>query len=275
MEQKGTYITLDRIVTIRSNNLDKSIKTKKILEESLIKKGFKPINYLHEKTELIISIGGDGSFLTAVNQFNFSNKPFVGINTGHLGFFTDVNVEEIDEFIDLYLSKNYIVQQLPVLNTKVITKDKKINIYTINEVVIKCDRSKVIHTNLSVDQKKIQKISGDGLIISTPTGSTAHNYSARGSIVDPRLNVIQITPINPLNTNTYRSFISSTLFSMESIVEVTPEYTFENSILIVVDGFEYKFENVLKIKTHITDKKVNLIRMPGYDFWNRVSSEFL
>ena len=75
MEQKGTYITLDRIVTIRSNNLDKSIKTKKILEESLIKKGFKPINYLHEKTELIISIGGDGSFLTAVNQFNFSNKP--------------------------------------------------------------------------------------------------------------------------------------------------------------------------------------------------------
>lgn len=89
------------------------------------------------------------------------------------------------------------------------------------------------------------------------------------------MNVIQITPINPLNTNTYRSFISSTLFSMKSIVEVTPEYTFENSILIVVDGFEYKFENVLKIKTHITDKKVNLIRMPGYDFWNRVSSEFL
>lgn len=62
---------------------------------------------------------------------------------------------------------------------------------------------------------------------------------------------------------------------MESIIEIEPEYTFENSILIVVDGFEYKFANVLKIKTHITDKKVNLIRMSGYDFWNRVSSKFL
>ena len=59
----------------------------------------------------------------------FSNKLFVGINTGHLGFFTDVSVEEINEFIDLYISKNYIVQSLPILNTKIITEDKEINIY--------------------------------------------------------------------------------------------------------------------------------------------------
>lgn len=266
---------MNRIVTIKSNNVEKSIITKNILSENLIKRGFTVVDELYEKTELIISIGGDGSFLETVNTFKFSNKLFVGINTGHLGFFTDVSVEEINEFIDLYISKNYIVQSLPILNTKIITEDKEINIYTINEVVIKCDKSKVIHANININGKKIQKISGDGIIISTPTGSTAHNYSARGSIIDPSINVIQLTPINPLNTNVYRSFNSSILFSHQSELEVVPEYSFEKAMLIVVDGVEQKFEKVIKIKTQMTNQKINLFRMPNYNFWSRVSNKFL
>ncbi|MCR8746242.1 NAD(+)/NADH kinase [Romboutsia lituseburensis] len=273
IERTGTIV--NRIVTIKSNDIEKSIKTKKILSENLIKRGFKVIDYLHEKTELIISIGGDGSFLKIVNTLEFTDKLFVGINTGHLGFFTDVTVEEIDKFIDLYISKSYIVQSLPILNTKIITEYREVNIYTINEVVIKCDKSKVIHANINIDGNKIQKISGDGIIISTPTGSTAHNYSARGSIVDPSMNVIQLTSINHLNTNVYRSFSSSILFSFQSELEVVPEYSFEKSMLIVVDGVEYKFERVIKIKTQMTNQKINLFRMPNYNFWSRVSSKFL
>lgn len=266
---------MNRIVTIKSNDIEKSIKAKNFLNENLIKRGFTVVDYLHDKTELIISIGGDGSFLKTVNTFKFSDKLFIGINTGHLGFFTDVTVEEINEFIDLYISKNYIVQSLPILNTKIITEDREIDIYAINEVVIKCDKSKVIHADINIDGNNIQKISGDGMIISTPTGSTAHNYSARGSIVDAIINVIQLTPMNPLNTNVYRSFNSSMLFSSKSEIEVVPKYRFEKAILIVIDGVEYKFEKVIKIKTKMTNEKINLFRMPNYNFWSRVSSKFL
>lgn len=266
---------MNRIITIKSNDLDKSIETKQILKKKLIKRGFEVVDYFHENAELIISIGGDGSFLKIINNFNFSNKPFVGINTGHLGFFTDVSVDELDEFIDLYMNNDYIIQKLPILNATITTKDGKTNINAINEVVIKCDKSKVIHANLSINGNEIQKMSGDGLIVSTPTGSTAHNYSAGGSIVDPSVNVIQLTPLSPLNTNIYRSLTSSILFSKESVLEVLPEYRFEKSTLVVVDGVEYKFENVLSIKIHMTNQSINLIRMPNYDFWSRVSSKFL
>lgn len=266
---------MERIITLKSNKLDKSIEIKNLITEKLIIKGFKVIDYLDEDTELIISIGGDGSFLKTINNFEFSKKLFVGINTGHLGFFTDVSVDEIDEFIDLYIDNNYIVQEIPILMTTVITEDKVINIPIVNEVVIKCDKSKVIHANLNINGKQIQKLSGDGLIISTPTGSTAYNYSAGGSIVDPSINLIQLTPLNPLTTNVYRSFTSSILFSRESVLEVIPEYRFEKSILIVVDGDEYKFEKVSTIKTHMTNQNIKLIRMPNYEFWNRVSSKFL
>lgn len=266
---------MSRIVTIISNDIEKSIKAKIYLSENLIKKGFKVVDFIHKQTELIISIGGDGSFLKTVNTAKFSEKLFVGINTGHLGFFTDVTVEEISKFIDLYISKNYIVQSLPILNTKIITDGREISIYAINEVVIKCDKSKVIHANINIGGNKIQKISGDGVIISTPTGSTAHNYSARGSIVDPNINAIQLTPINPLNTNIYRSFNSSILFSYQTELEIVPEYSFEKAMLIVVDGVEYKFEKVRKIKIEMTNQKINLFRMPNYNFWSRVSSKFL
>lgn len=266
---------MTKIVTIKSNNLDKSIKTKHLLEEKLRLKGFKTIDYMDERSELIVSIGGDGSFLKTVNDLNFSDKLFVGINTGHLGFFTDVSVEEIDEFITSYIENNYLIQTLPVLEVKISTEKEDINIAAINEAVIKCDKSKVIHANLFINENKIQKISGDGVIISTPVGSTAYNYSAKGSIVDTNLKVMQLTPLNPLNTSVYRTFTSSTLFSGESILEIVPEYRFEKSILIVIDGVEYKFEKVLSIKTHMTNQNIKLIRMPNYDFWSRVSEKLL
>ncbi|MGL5754708.1 MAG: NAD(+)/NADH kinase [Paraclostridium sp.] len=266
---------MDRIITVKSNELDKSIKIKQLLKKKLITKGFKVIDYLHEDTELIVSIGGDGSFLKTINNFDFPKKLFVGINTGHLGFFPDVSIDEIDEFIDLYMENNYLVQEIPILMATIVTNDNTIRIPIVNEVVIKCDKSKVIHAKLNINGKQIQKLSGDGLIISTPTGSTAYNYSARGSIVDPSINVIQITPLNPLTTNAYRSFSSSLLFSAKSVIEVTPENRFEKPILIVADGEEYKFDKLITIKTHMTNRSIKLIRMPNYEFWNRVSNKFL
>ena len=249
---------MERIITINSNELPKSVITKDILTDKLQKAGFTVCDEIHPETELIISIGGDGSFLQTVHDFEFPEVPILGINTGHLGFFPDFSPSDI-----------------PVLQSTVCTKSNCNDVFSINEVVVKGYKSRTIHLSLGINDHHVQNFSGDGVIISTSTGSTAYNYAARGSIIDPSINVMQITPLAPINTNAYRSFTSSIICSKDSIVKIAPEYRFEDSILIVVDGVEYQFKQIVDISTFVSDLKVKLLRMSNYEFWSRVTEKFL
>ncbi|WP_286316225.1 NAD(+)/NADH kinase [Romboutsia ilealis] len=264
-----------RIITINSNQVDKSVETKKILTEKLINAGFEITYEFCNAAELIISIGGDGSFLKTVHDFGFTKTPIIGINTGHLGFFPEISPNHIDSFIESYKNNNFLVQNVSLLKANIYTNNYNSKMYAINEIVVKGDKSRTIHLSLDVNNKHIQNFSGDGMIISTPTGSTAYNYAAGGSIVDPDLNLMQLTPLYPINTNAYRCFTSSIIFSSESIIKIIPEYRFENSILIVIDGIEYRFNHMSNIEISISDLKINLVRMLDYEFWSRVSEKFL
>lgn len=264
-----------RIITINSNQVHKSLETKKLLTNKLQSMGFEVKHDFHPDSELVISIGGDGSFLKTIHDFDFPEVPVVGINTGHLGFFPDISPDNIDTFIDAYLKEDYIIQDIPLICAKVCTDKHCFDVFAINEVVIKGDKSRTIHINLKVNDKHIQKFSGDGMIISTPTGSTAYNYAAGGSIVDPSLSLMQLTPLYPINTNAYRSFTSSIIFSRNSIINIAPEYRFENSILVVVDGVEHIYNQISDIKIFMSDIKIKLLRMSNYEFWSRVSEKFL
>ncbi|MBU5307578.1 NAD(+)/NADH kinase [Clostridioides mangenotii] len=266
---------MKKIITVKSNELAKSQETKIILEEKLASKGFEVYSEMDPNTELIISIGGDGSFLKTVHDFNFPDVPIIGINTGHLGFFAEISPEKIDDFIETYLKNEFIIQSISLLEADVRTKNSCFTKLAVNEVVVRGDKSRVIHLNLSFDDRMIQNFSGDGMIVSTSTGSTAYNYSARGSIVDTSLEVIQVTPLHPINTNAYRCFTSSIISSSESVIKISPENTFEDSTLIVIDGVEHRFSKVDSIKLNLAKKKVKLLRLPNYEFWKRVSEKFL
>lgn len=266
---------MSRIIIINSNKVQKSLETRDILHKKLIDAGFDVCYEYNPDAELIISIGGDGCFLQTVHEFNIPNIPLVGINTGHLGFFPDISPTEIDSFIESYLKGDYVTQEIPLLQASICTKDNCNDTFAINEVVIKGDKSRTIHLKLSINNNHVQNFSGDGLIISTSTGSTAYNYAVGGSIVDTSLNVMQIAPVAPINTNAYRSFTSSIICSDDSIVEVSPECDFENSTLIVVDGMEYYFKEINNIILSISDIKIKLLRTSNYEFWSRVSEKFL
>lgn len=266
---------MKRIITINSNNITKSLEVKELLTKKFLNLGFE-INYdFHPNSELIISIGGDGSFLKTIHDFNYPKTPILGINTGHLGFLPEVSPENIDRFIDSYIKKDYFFQDISLLQANIRTNKSCLDIFAINEIVVKGDKSRTIHLKLNINNKHIQKFSGDGMIISTSTGSTAYNYAAGGSIVDPSLNLMQLTPMYPINTNAYRGFTSSIIFSNESIIDIVPEYRFEDSILIVIDGIEHRYNQISDIKIFLSDVKINLLRMPNYEFWSRVSDKFL
>ena len=188
--------------------------------------------------------------------------------------FLEVAQKEHDTFADTLRNNGVEVIYLHELITQVI-EDENIKLDAINEIVIKNIQSRTVHLDLQVDGIKIEHFSGDGMLISTPMGSTAYNYSAGGSIVDPNLNLLQLTPIAPMNTNAYRSFTSSIILPTTSVISISPEFDFENTILIVADGTQYKFTRIEEVKIYKSHKKVKLLRLNGYEFWNRVSEKFL
>lgn len=270
---------MSKNITLRSNNLEISNNIKRMLIDKFSSIGYSTSDDINDDTELVISIGGDGSFLKAARDLNFPEVPFFCVNTGHLGFFAEIlpDEDEIDYFINSYVNGDFAVNELSLLEAEInfSTEDSIIE-YAINELVVRGNRSRTAHLNLFVNGNYMETFSGDGLILSTSTGSTAYNYSTGGSIVDNRLNILQITPISPISTNAFRSFTSSIILPSEDTeVSIHPEYKSDNAILIVIDGEETKYVDVTRIQTHPSDKKIKLVRLSDYEFWDRVYMKFL
>ncbi|QEK12799.1 NAD(+)/NADH kinase [Crassaminicella thermophila] len=264
-----------RIINIVANDRPISKEISRILKQKLENNGFIIPEKFSFEADLIICIGGDGSFLRTLHEYNFPDIPIIGVNTGHLGFFQELSPYQLDEFIFRYEKGDYTIQELHPVEALVCTKSHCIEIIGINEITIKGDKSRTVHLNISLDDSFLEKFSGDGVLVSTPAGSTAYNYSLGGSIVDPRLNLLQITPIAPITTTAYRSFTSSIIVPKDSIIKIYPEYTFENSILIVTDGMEHKHYEIEEILLRMSDLRPKILRLKDYDFWNKVKEKFL
>ncbi|KAB3529052.1 NAD(+)/NADH kinase [Alkaliphilus serpentinus] len=265
----------NKIINIVHSDTKFSIDTANYLRGKLEKLGYYVSEVFDFTAELVICIGGDGSFLRALHTYDFADIPIVGINTGHLGFFTEINPDEIDEFLNRYINKEYFIDEMNPIEAVICTRTNCINAMGLNEIVIKGDKSRTIHLDISVDDHLIQRFSGDGILISTSTGSTAYNYSVGGSIVDPRLNVIQVTPLAPINTNAYRSFTSSVILPSYATLKVNPEYRFEDSIVIVSDGAEHRHDSIIEISLRLSELNIRMLRLKGSEFWSKVIDKFL
>ena len=265
----------ERVITVFTNNTKISTDTFKRLCSELKDGGFSVSPDLSPNTELIVCIGGDGTFLKAVQHFDFPTAPFVGINTGHLGFFQEISPDGIASFIKSYKQGKYNIQHLKTVKAIVFAKDEQAEHTGLNEVVIRGDGSYPIHLNISIGGSFIERFSGDGILVATSAGSTAYNYSLGGAIVDPRLNVLQLTPIAPINSVAYRSFTSSLMLPSDLSLSVTPESEQDYDMIVYIDGIENKYKNVSRVNVYFAEKIVNLVRFESYDFWNKVKTKFL
>lgn len=268
-------ITENRKINIISNRNFESKKTSLKLKELLIQRGFLVSEKYSNKAELNICVGGDGSFLRAIHKNKFPKIPFVGINTGHLGFFQEIKPSEIDEFIIKYVNKSYTVEEIFLLETRVYTRDRCYYLKSVNEIVVKGIKSKVIHLNLSINGNHLENFSGDGLIISTPVGSTAYNYSSDGSIIYPTLNSMQITPLSPIISKSYRSLPNSVVVPGDLVVNIKPTSTYRNSTLVVNDGMEFKYNNISHIEFLISDRKIYKLNFNKNMYWDNLKDKFL
>jgi len=150
-------------------------------------------------SDIIIVLGGDGTFLGVARLVGDLETPIVGINLGSLGFLTEIQIEEIDSLLEDIIKGNYTVEDRIRLTVHLHRKEERIAQYNVlNDVVInKGALARIIELETFLNDEKLSTFRADGLIISTPTGSTAYNLAAGGPIVSPKLNCMIITPICP------------------------------------------------------------------------------
>ncbi len=144
--------------------------------------------------DLVIAFGGDGTMLTAARLFSGSDLPIMGVNVGRLGFLAEFNVDELPGALKDVLSGNYRIVDRTLLEAQVHGK----TIHAFNEIVFeKKDSSRLITTHIAHQQYLIASYRADGVIIATPTGSTAYSLSCGGPLITPSSQVLCITPISP------------------------------------------------------------------------------
>lgn len=267
---------MERKVFIYKNNSIESAETEKCLISKLKKCNFTITNTVDETNDLVVCIGGDGSLLAFLNKYDMPQVPIIGINTGSLGFFQEINPDQIDFFLDNYQTGKFTIQTLHTVKARINTKHGEVIQYGLNEIAIKSANNFPLHLDLSIGGSPIERFSGSGLLVCTPAGSTAYNYSLGGSIVDPRIKMLQVTPIAPLNTTAYRSFTSSILLPYDLRLGMRPTYNKKDTrIEIMHDGYSEIYDDIEGINIFFSDKSVNLIRLYNYDFWSKVKSKFL
>jgi NAD+ kinase len=155
-----------------------------------------------EDCDFVIAAGGDGTFLRAASILYKLSLPVLGINLGGLGFLTDIRKEEISKIFKDLIHNNYEIQERFILKANW----KNQNNIALNDVVFSSKDIRVIDLDIYVNDSFVTQLSGDGLIVATPTGSTAYSLSSGGPIVKPGTEAIVITPISP-HTFTFRPIV--------------------------------------------------------------------
>ena len=211
------------------------------------------------EADILFSIGGDGTFL---NTAKMTDRPIIGINTGTLGYLTEVNPDDLQKALKSILSDNYTVENRMMVEGKIIKSDgNEINIpESLNEIAI----SK--NVNGIVNSKLITSYIADGILVCTPTGSTAYNLSCGGPIVDPTAEILTITPIAP-----HTVLNKSIVLSKNSIIKIKiTELRDNTSAYVLNDGIPNKLESGDIVEIKKSDKITKIIKLEDRSFIDTV-----
>ncbi|MDH6363808.1 NAD+ kinase [Enterococcus sp. PF1-24] len=226
--------------------------------------------------ELVISIGGDGTLLSAFHHYSdqLNEVSFLGVHTGHLGFYTDWRDYELAELVDSLNNDREKSVSYPLLDVVIRYSDGKADDHflALNESTIRHG----IHTMVAdvyIKEDLFERFRGDGLSISTPTGSTAYNKSIGGAVLHPSINAFQLTEIASLNNRVFRTLGSPVVVADTEWVEIRVK-DLEN-YLVTVDQLEIREENIQSIYYRIAKERIHFASYRHTHFWQRVKDAFI
>ena len=231
---------------------------------------FKNYESLNENTDFLFSIGGDGTLLKAVTFVRDHNIPILGINTGRLGFISSISAGEIDDAVNDILKGNYkiIERTLLELNTnKNLFKDKN---FALNEVAVsKKDTSSMIRIDAFIDGEFLNTYWADGLVISTPTGSTGYSLSCGGPIIMPGTNNIIVTPNAPHNLN-----VRPIVLNDDNIITLKVEDR-DQLALVSLDSRARAFNSETELTIKKANFKIKLVQPQNNSFTSTIRNKLM
>lgn len=221
-----------------------------------------PRSQLWERSEVLISLGGDGTMLASARAVGEHQTPILGINLGGLGFLTEMTSNDLQNTLDKLKNGDYFIEKRMVLETE-IEGGKKFDQYALNDVVIdKGEVARLFLLHLFTKDKFICSYSADGLILSTPTGSTAYSLAAGGPIINPRMNAIIVSPICP------HSLASRPIvFSENETLKVTVEISSRQAVLTIDGQVAFGVESGSSVLVRKAKHSVNLIKFRDRSFY--------
>ncbi len=226
--------------------------------------------------DIVISIGGDGMLLSAFHKYEklIDRVRFVGIHTGHLGFYTDYRDFEVENLVENLKLDTGARVSYPILNVKVkLTDGRIVEMKALNEATIK-RLSKTMVADIIINNVPFERFRGDGISVSTPTGSTAYNKSLGGAVLHPTIEAMQIAEVASLNNRVYRTLGSSIVVPKKDKIVIEPKHSDRYSI--AVDNKTIIYDNIDCIEYQIDNSKIHFVATPSHtSFWNRVKDAFI
>lgn len=229
-----------------------------------------------KKPDIVISIGGDGMLLSAFHKYEkyLDKVRFVGVHTGHLGFYTDYRDFEIAELVEnLKIDKGTRISY-PILKVELHLNNGEHVVYrALNEATLK-RLSKTMVAEVVINDVHFEQFRGDGLSVSTPTGSTAYNKSLGGAVLHPTIEALQLAEIASLNNRVYRTLGSSLVVPKKDQIAILPKHNDRYSLS--VDNKTFVFDGIEKVTFQIDSRKIHFVATPNHtSFWERVKDAFI
>ena len=223
-----------------------------------------PIENLGKLCEIVLAFGGDGTILSTARAVGPTGVPILGVNLGGLGFLAEVAISELYDSIEDISKKQYTIIERMVLEAKIIDREHRQTFFCLNDIVIdKGSQSRLIQVKIFINEEYLTTYLCDGVIVATPTGSTAYSLSAQGPILAPDVNAIIINPICPHSLGGRPMVISD-----DNEIKIIPIVD-KKKALLSADG---QLEDRLKSDEHIVvkkaDYKVRWIQYKGNTFFN-------
>ncbi len=274
-KQNVFSVVSDLIRMIKANEFDFLLSNdiranKKLLTEKVDENKFLDADKLSQRSDVIISIGGDGTMLASAYYAQFYNKPVFGVNLGKLGFLVDANVDQLETLIEELKSEKYSIDERMVIEGECIGH-KVEKLYAINDIVIdKGGWPKMIELTITVDGEYVTTFAADGLIIATPTGSTGYSISVGGPIVSPKTDVITLSPVSPHSLSIRPLVLPST---QEIVIKAE---SFHKEVHVNCDGQRvFSFPPPLEVKITKSKRPLKLVHTSFTSYFETLRNKLL
>jgi NAD+ kinase len=214
-----------------------------------------------ETIDFALSVGGDGTFLTTASLIGHLDIPILGINCGHLGYLAEVQTDNIDVVLDQLINNNYTIEQRRMLEVTCQQDGKIASPYALNEVgILKSGLSSMITVDVTLNGEFLHNYKADGLLIATPTGSTAYNLSVGGPLLDPHVNAIILSPVATHSLN-----IRPLVVLDDSKIDVRI-LSRNGNYLLSVDGRSQVLSQDIQLHIERSQRTIKLVRIDGQTF---------